>query len=249
MIPFVGTVAGSALVFVMHRSLSHVIRTALSGFAAGVMTAASVWSLLIPSIEQSAWMGCFAFIPAVIGFWIGSLLLLVMDKIIPDMQSLTEGAESRSRAGTTMLLLAVTLHNVPEGMAVGVMYAGLISESSDISAGGAFALALGIAIQNIPEGAIISMPLCAEGRGKAYSFTAGVLSGAVEPIGAWVTILISSLLVSVMPYLLSFAAGAMIYVVVKELVPRIAEDQRSDIGVVMFAAGFTVMMLLDVALG
>ena len=212
------------------------------------MTAASVWSLLIHAIEQSSSMGAFAFVPAVAGFWIGTLFLLVLDKTLHMFAEKAEGHKSKL-ARTTMMLLAVTLHNIPEGMAVGVMYAGLLSGSTDISAGGALALALGIAIQNVPEGAIISMPLHAEGKSKPVAFLGGVLSGAVEPVGALITILVSGLLVPVMPYLLSFAAGAMIYVVVEELIPEMSEGEHSNIGVLMFALGFTVMMILDITLG
>ena len=211
------------------------------------MTAASVWSLLIHAIEQSSSMGAFAFVPAVAGFWISTLFLLVLDKTVPHLHMFAEKAEGHKSklARTTMMLLAVTLHNIPEGMAVGVMYAGLLSGSTDISAGGALALALGIAIQNVPEGAIISMPLHAE----PVAFLGGVLSGAVEPVGALITILVSGLLVPVMPYLLSFAAGAMIHVVVEELIPEMSEGEHSNVGVLMFALGFTVMMILDITLG
>ena len=204
------------------------------------MTAASVWSLLIHAIEQSSSMGAFAFVPAVAGFWIGTLFLLVLDKTVPHLHMFAEKAEGHKSklARTTMMLLAVTLHNIPEG-----------SGSTDISAGGALALALGIAIQNVPEGAIISMPLHAEGKSKPVAFLGGVLSGAVEPVGALITILVSGLLVPVMPYLLSFAAGAMIYVVVEELIPEMSEGEHSNIGVLMFALGFTVMMILDITLG
>ncbi len=251
LIPFIGTSLGAAFVFFMRNNLSRNVQRALTGFAAGVMIAASVWSLLIPAIEQSGFMGKFAFVPAVIGFWAGTVFLLILDKTIPHLHMFADKAEGhRSRlAKTTMMLLAVTLHNIPEGMAVGVMYAGLLSGSPQISAGGAFALAIGIAIQNIPEGAIISMPLRAEGKSRLFSFAGGVISGAVEPIGALLTILVSSLMVQIMPYLLSFAAGAMIYVVVEELIPEMSEGEHSNIGVVMFALGFTVMMILDVALG
>ena len=237
----------------VYRNNLRSVQRALTGFAAGVMTAASVWSLLIPAIEQSDLMGIFAFVPAVVGFWIGTLFLLILDKTIPHLHMFADKAEGHKSklAKTTMLLLAVTLHNIPEGMAVGVIYAGLISGSAEISAGGALALALGIAIQNVPEGAIISMPLHAEGKGKSFSFFGGVgvLSGAVEPIGALITILVSGLMVPVMPYLLSFAAGAMIYVVVEELIPEMSQGEHSNVGVIMFALGFTVMMVLDVALG
>lgn len=251
LIPFIGTSLGAAFVFFMKRELGRSVQRALTGFAAGVMTAASIWSLLIPAIEQNKSMGAFAFVPAVAGFWIGTLFLLVLDKTIPHLHMFADKAEGHKSklARTTMMLLAVTLHNIPEGMAVGVMYAGLLSGSADISEGGALALALGIAIQNVPEGAIISMPLHAEGKSKSFSFFGGVISGAVEPIGALITILVSGLMVPVMQYLLSFAAGAMIYVVVEELIPEMSEGKHSNIGVLMFALGFTLMMILDIALG
>lgn len=251
LIPFIGTSLGSAFVFFMKKQLGRSVQRALTGFAAGVMTAASVWSLLIPAIEQSGFMGAFAFVPAVVGFWVGTLFLLLLDKTIPHLHMFADKAEGHKSklAKTTMMLLAVTLHNIPEGMAVGVMYAGLLSGSADISAGGAMALALGIAIQNVPEGAIIAMPLHAEGKSKPLAFLGGVLSGAVEPLGALATVIVSGLLVPAMPYLLSFAAGAMIYVVVEELIPEMSQGEHSNIGVLMFALGFTVMMALDVALG
>lgn len=251
LIPFAGTSLGAAFVFLIKKQLGRSVQRALTGFASGVMTAASIWSLLIPAIEQSSSMGAFAFVPAVVGFWIGTLFLLVLDKTIPHLHMFAEKAEGHKSklARTTMMLLAVTLHNIPEGMAVGVMYAGLLSGSADISAGGALALALGIAIQNVPEGAIISMPLHAEGKSKPFAFLGGVLSGAVEPLGAVITVLLSGLLVPAMPYLLSFAAGAMIYVVVEELIPEMSQGEHSNIGVLMFALGFTMMMILDVALG
>ena len=246
LIPFIGTSIGAAFVFFMKKQLGRSVQRALTGFAAGVM-----WSLLIPAIDQSETMGVFAFVPAFIGFWIGTLFLLVLDKTIPHLHMFADKAEGHKSnlARTTMMLLAVTLHNIPEGMAVGVMYAGLLSGSADISAGGALALALGIAIQNVPEGAIISMPLHAEGKSKPFAFFGGVISGTVEPIGALLTILISALMVPVMPYMLSFAAGAMIYVVVEELIPEMSQGEHSNVGVIMFALGFTVMMVLDVALG
>lgn len=250
-IPFIGTVLGSACVFFMKRELGRTIQRALTGFAGGVMVAASIWSLLIPAMELSENMGKLAFLPSFIGFWIGILFLLLLDRVIPHLHLNAEKAEGpKSKAKkTTMMLLAVTLHNIPEGMAVGVVFAGLLSESAEITAGGALALALGIAIQNFPEGAIISMPLRAEGKTKNKAFMNGALSGAVEPVGALLTILFARLLVPVMPYLLSFAAGAMIYVVVEELIPEMSEGEHSNVGVVMFALGFTVMMALDVALG
>ncbi len=250
-IPFIGTALGAACVFFMKKQLSPTVSKILTGFAAGVMTAASVWSLIIPAIEQSEDMGRLSFLPAFIGFWLGILFLLLLDTVIPHLHIGTnqaEGPESKLKR-TAMMVLAVTLHNIPEGMAVGVVYAGLVSGSAEITAGGAFALALGIAIQNVPEGAIISMPLHAEGQSRAKSFFYGVLSGAVEPIFGALTVIFASLVVPAMPYLLSFAAGAMIYVVVEELVPEMSEGKHSNIGVIFFAIGFSVMMALDVALG
>ena len=251
LIPFAGTAAGAACVFLMKRELSRGVQRALTGFASGVMVAASIWSLLIPAMQQAEPMGKLSFLPAVIGFWCGILFLLLLDSITPHLHmnaNQAEGPKSRL-ARTTMMVLAVTLHNIPEGMAVGVVYAGFLSGSTEITAGGALALSLGIAIQNFPEGAIISMPLHAEGKGKGRAFRDGVLSGAVEPIAAALTILLSSLIVPAMTYLLSFAAGAMMYVVVEELIPEMSEGEHSNIGVTMFAAGFTLMMALDVALG
>ena len=216
LIPFLGTTLGAACVFFMKNTLSDLVQRCLTGFAAGVMVAASVWSLLIPAIEQSAGMGRLAFLPAFLGFWIGVLFLLLLDHIIPHLHvksGQVEGPRSQL-ARTTMMVLAVTLHNIPEGMAVGVVYAGYLSGSAQITAAGAMALSLGIAIQNFPEGAIISMPLRAEGEQKGKAFMGGVLSGVVEPIGAVLTILAAQLIVPALPYLLSFAAGAMLYVVV-----------------------------------
>lgn len=251
LIPFIGTSLGSACVFVMKKSLGDLTRRALAGFAAGVMVAASIWSLLIPSIEQSRSMGLPAPLPAVIGFWAGILFLLALDHLIPHLHMGSIQAEGpKSRLGkTTMMLLAVTLHNIPEGMAVGVMYAGFASGTSSITAASALALSLGIAIQNFPEGAIISMPLRAEGEGKVKAFIGGVLSGIVEPIAALLTIVAAQFVIPALPYLLSFAAGAMIYVVVEELIPEMSQGKHSDIGTVLFAAGFSVMMVLDVVLG
>ena len=251
LIPFLGTVLGSACVFFMKKELSRGIQRALTGFAGGVMVAASIWSLLIPAMEQNAGMRRWAFLPAVIGFWLGVLFLLLLDHVIPHLHrgiGQAEGPKSRLKR-TTMMVLAVTLHNIPEGMAVGVVYAGLMSGSGEITIGGALALAIGIAIQNFPEGAIISMPLHAEGKSKLRAFTDGALSGAVEPVGALLTVLFASLFVPAMPYLLSFAAGAMLYVVVEELIPEMSAGEHSNTGVVLFAVGFTLMMALDVALG
>ena len=251
LIPFFGTALGAACVFFMRRQLSRTVQRALTGFAGGVMTAASVWSLLIPALEQSARLGKLSFLPAAIGFWLGVLFLLLLDRVIPHLHMNAEKAEGpASRAAkTTMMILAVTLHNIPEGMAVGVVFAGMLAGSAEISLGGAMALSLGIAIQNFPEGAIISMPLHAEGKSRSRAFADGALSGAVEPVGALLTVLFAHLIVPTMPYLLSFAAGAMLYVVVEELIPEMSAGEHSDVGVLFFSLGFTVMMILDVALG
>ena len=251
MIPFLGTTLGAACVFFMSKEMNDTLRRALTGFAGGVMTAASVWSLLIPAMEQSEGMGKLSFLPAVIGFWAGTLLLLLLDHVIPHLHLNAEKAEGprSSFAKTTMMVLAVTLHNIPEGMAVGVVYAGFLSGRADITSGGALALALGIAIQNFPEGAIISMPLHAEGKSRFSAFMGGMLSGIVEPVGVLLTVYAANLFVPAMPYFLSFAAGAMVYVVVEELIPEMSEGEHSNVGVVLFAIGFTLMMALDVALG
>ena len=235
----------------MKKSLGDLVQRALAGFAAGVMVAASIWSLLIPAIEQSAPMGRLAFFPAFVGFWVGVLFLLALDHLIPHLHVGSEQAEGpKTKLGrTTMMVLAVTLHNIPEGMAVGVMYAGFLAGSEQITAASALVLSLGIAIQNIPEGAIISMPLRAEGQSKGMAFAGGVLSGIVEPIGAVLTILAAQLIIPALPYLLSFAAGAMLYVVVEELIPEMSQGRHSNVGTVLFAVGFSVMMVLDVALG
>ncbi|MCR5829797.1 MAG: ZIP family metal transporter [Lachnospiraceae bacterium] len=250
-IPFLGTSLGAACVLFMKNKLKKSVERALNGFAAGVMVAASIWSLIVPAIDQCEDKGTWAFLPAFIGFWIGVLFLLILDSVIPHLHLNSEKAEGRQSKlkRTTMMVLAVTLHNIPEGMAVGVVLAGLVSGSEMITVGGAFALSIGIAIQNFPEGAIISMPLHAEGTSKKKAFFFGVLSGAVEPIGALLTIFAASAFVPAMPYLLSFAAGAMMYVVVEELIPECSEGEHSNIGVIMFSVGFTLMMALDVALG
>ena len=227
LIPFAGTSLGAACVLFMKKGLNERIQRVLTGFAAGVMVAASIWSLLLPAIEQSESMGKLSFFPAVVGFWIGILFLLLLDHIIPHLH----------------------MNNIPEGMAVGVVYAGWNAGNSGITLTGALALSIGIAIQNLPEGAIISMPLHAEGMSKRKAFIYGVLSGLVEPIGAIITILAAGVIIPVLPYLLSFAAGAMIYVVVEELIPEMSAGEHSNIGTIMFAVGFTVMMMLDVALG
>ena len=251
LIPFIGTSAGAACVFFMKNSLRHHVERALNGFAAGVMVAASIWSLLIPAIEQSENMKALSFFPAVVGFWIGVLFLLALDHLIPHLHVGSEQSEGPKRklGRTTMMVLAVTLHNIPEGMAVGVMYAGLLAGNTKITAASALALSLGIAIQNFPEGAIISLPLRAEGESKGKAFLGGVLSGVVEPVGAVLTIIAAQLIIPALPYLLSFAAGAMLYVVVEELIPEMSQGEHSNIGTVFFAVGFSLMMVLDVALG
>lgn len=251
MIPFVGTALGAACVFFMKKNMSETLQKMLSGFAAGVMVAASVWSLLIPSLEQSENMGKFAFVPAVTGFWIGVLFLLFLDHIIPHLHVASEEAEGPKTKlkRTTMMVMAVTLHNIPEGMVVGVVYAGYLSGNQSITAMGSLALAIGIAIQNFPEGAIISMPLHAEGVSKRKAFLQGVLSGIVEPVGAFLTIIAAGIIMPSLPYLLSFAAGAMVYVVVEELIPEMSVGKHSNIGTLFFVAGFTLMMILDITLG
>ena len=251
LIPFLGTSLGAGCVFFLKNSLRDGIQRALTGFAAGVMVAASIWSLLIPAMEQAADLGRLAFFPAAAGFWLGILFLLLLDHLIPHLHQNSlqaEGPKSQLQR-TTMMILAVTLHNIPEGMAVGVVYAGYLAGTAQITAAGALALSLGIAIQNFPEGAIISMPLRAEGMKKGRAFWGGVLSGIVEPIGAVLTILAAGIVVPALPYLLSFAAGAMLYVVVEELIPEMSQGQHSNVGTVFFAVGFSVMMVLDVALG
>lgn len=251
LIPFAGTTLGAACVLFMKKSLGKSVQRSLAGFAAGVMVAASIWSLLIPAIEQSKNMGVFSFFPALIGFWIGVLFLLLLDHLIPHLHVGSDQAEGpKSKLNrTTMMVLAVTLHNIPEGMAVGVMYAGFLAGNVQITAASALALSLGIAIQNFPEGAIISMPLRAEGESKKKAFLGGVLSGVVEPVGAVLTMIAAQFIIPVLPYLLSFAAGAMLYVVVEELIPEMSQGEHSNIGTVFFAVGFSLMMVLDVALG
>jgi len=251
LIPLLGTTLGAACVFIMKKEMSKLVNKALLGFASGVMIAASVWSLIIPAIDMSNKMGKFAFVPAAIGVLIGIFFMLILDRIIPHLHldnDKPEGLKNEKLKKTTMLVLAVVLHNIPEGMAVGIVFAGAMNTGSTITIAGAFALSIGIAIQNFPEGAIISMPLRSEGTSKGKSFFYGFLSGVVEPIGAILTILFSAALTPVMPYLLSFAAGAMIYVVVEELIPESSIGDHSDIGTIGFAIGFVIMMILDVAL-
>lgn len=250
MIPFIGTSLGAAMVFLLKDQISENVQKMLTGFAAGVMVAASFWSLLQPALDSSEAMGKMSFLPAAVGFLIGMGFLLLLDEVTPhmhmDMQS--EGPQSGLKR-TTKLILAVTLHNIPEGMAVGVVYAGWLSGNAGLSQTAALALALGIAIQNFPEGAIVSMPLQAEGMPKGQTFLYGVLSGAVEPVASVITILMASKVIPVLPYMLAFAAGAMMYVVVEELIPEMSEGKHSNIGTVAFAFGFVLMMILDVALG
>ena len=250
-IPFLGTTLGAAMVFLMKNKMNKKVEKLLLGFASGVMIAASIWSLLIPSIEMSEKQNQISWIPAAIGFLLGIVFLLVLDSVIPHLHlnnEKPEGIKSKLK-NTTMMVFAVTLHNIPEGMAVGVTFAGAIIGNAGITMAGAFALAIGIAIQNFPEGAIISMPLKSEGMSKGRAFWLGTLSGIVEPIGAIVTILLTNAVIPILPYLLSFAAGAMIYVVVEELIPESQAGEHSNIGTIGVAIGFTIMMILDVALG
>jgi len=250
LIPFFGTSLGAAMVFFLKKNISTSLQKILTGFAAGVMVAASFWSLLQPALESSEHMGMLSFLPAAIGFLIGVGFLLLLDEVTPHMHfnNQDEGPRTGLKR-TTKLILAVTLHNIPEGMAVGVVYAGLRAGNAGITGAGALALALGIAIQNFPEGAIVSMPLRAEGMSKGKTFLFGVLSGVVEPIAAAVTILAASAVVPAMPYLLAFAAGAMMYVVVEELIPEMSEGEHSNWGTIAFSLGFVLMMILDVTLG
>ena len=251
LVPLLGTTLGAAMVFLMRNEMNARLEKALLGFAAGVMIAASVWSLLIPSIDMAAEQGVIPWVPALVGFLLGIVFLLLIDTLTPHLHLASDKPEGVKSgfSKTTMMLLAVTIHNIPEGMAVGVMYAGFLAGGSQITAASALALSLGIAIQNFPEGAIISMPLRAEGESKGRAFWGGVLSGVVEPIGAVLTILAAQLVIPALPYFLSFAAGAMLYVVVEELIPEMSQGRHSNLGTVFFALGFSVMMVLDVALG
>lgn len=264
LIPFLGTSLGAALVFLLKKEIKPIVQKILLGFASGVMIAASVWSLLIPAIEMAEQQNKIAWIPASVGFILGTVILIVVNNVAERLENKIkiERMFNRKKLGTpekevskeklkstSMLVLAVTLHNIPEGMAVGVAFAGLLTCSIGVTVAGAFALAIGIAIQNIPEGAIISMPLHSSGKGKFKSFVGGVLSGIVEPIGAIITIMLTQIVVPILPYLLSFAAGAMIYVVVAELIPESQSDKRTNSVTIAVAIGFVIMMLLDVALG
>lgn len=251
LIPFLGTSRGAAMVFLMKKEVNRKLEKLLLGFAAGVMIAASIWSLLIPSIDMTESQGKIAWIPAAIGFIFGILFLLMLDHIIPHLHMRSnkpEGVKSKLK-NATMLVLSVTLHNIPEGMAIGVVFAGVLSNTPEMSLMGAFALSIGIAIQNFPEGAIISMPLKGEGVSKTKSFLYGMLSGIVEPIAAILTILFTNAITPILPYVLAFAAGAMIYVVTEELIPESQEGEHSDISTIGLAIGFVLMMILDIALG
>ena len=250
-LPFLGTCFGSGFVYLLKGEMGRGLQRALTGFAAGVMVAASVWSLIIPAMEHSEHLGKLSFLPAFVGVWAGILFLLILDQIIPHLHMNSQCPEGVpcNLGKSTMMVLAVALHNLPEGMAVGVVAAGWLTGSESVSAAGALALALGIAIQNVPEGAIISMPLKSQGMKRSRAFGYGVASGIVEPIGAIGTILLASFVVPVLPYLLAFAAGAMLYVVVEELIPEMSEGGHSNVGTIFFGVGFTLMMVLDVALG
>ena len=251
LIPFLGTTLGAAMVFLMKNKINEKLEKAILGFASGVMVAASIWSLIIPSIDMATEQKIIAWLPASVGFILGILFLLILDNIIPHLHIKSKEPEGpKSKLGkSAMMVLAVTLHNIPEGMAVGVAIAGAVNGNSTITMAGAIALSIGIAIQNFPEGAIISMPLKEEGNSKRKSFLYGTLSGIVEPIGGLITIILTSLVVPILPYLLSFAAGAMIYVVVEELIPSSQVGKHSNLGTLGFTIGFIIMMILDVALG
>ncbi len=251
LLPFLGTVIGSAFVFFLKGEMNKKLQRALMGFAAGVMVAASIWSLIIPAMEQSEHMGKLSFLPAFIGVWLGILFLLALDHFIPHLHinsDCPEGMQCELKK-PTMLFFAVALHNLPEGMAVGVVAAGWLAGNETIAVSAALALAIGIAIQNVPEGAIISMPMRSDGMKAGKAFGYGAVSGAIEPVGAVLTILLAALMVPILPYLLAFSAGAMLYVVVEELIPQMSEGEHSNIGTVFFTVGFSLMMVLDVALG
>ncbi|MCR5764304.1 MAG: ZIP family metal transporter [Treponema sp.] len=251
LIPFIGTSLGAACVFFMNREMNDSLNRFLMGFAAGIMIAASVWSLLIPSMEMASSLGRISFLPALIGFLLGVAFLLLLDNVIPHLHALAKKPEGphTKLSRTAMLVFAVTLHNIPEGMAVGVVLAGMISQNSLVTLGSAIALAVGIAIQNFPEGAIISMPLRTEGNSKIKSFSYGILSGIVEPVAGLITLILTSTILTFLPYILSFAAGAMVYVVVEELLPEATSDEKTNICTIGFAIGFALMMVLDVVLG
>ena len=250
-LPFLGTAIGAGFVFFMKGAMNLRLQRILTGFASGVMVAASIWSLIIPAMDQSEHLGKLAFLPAFIGVWLGFLFLLGLDQVIPHLHLNSDCPEGTpcSLGKSTMMVIAVALHNLPEGMAVGVVVAGWLTGNESISAAAALALSLGIALQNLPEGAIISMPLKSQGMRKGRAFSYGVMSGVIEPVGAILTILLAEYIAPLLPYMLSFAAGAMLYVVVEELIPEMSEGEHSNIGTIFFAVGFTLMMMLDVALG
>lgn len=251
MIPFAGTFLGAACVLFMKNKLNEMVQRVLLAFASGVMVAASIWSLIMPAIDKSEHMGKLSFIPAVVGFWLGIGFLLILDNVIPHLHMNSEKAEGpkSNLKKTTMMALAVALHNIPEGMAVGVVYAGCVSGDGEMTIMGALALSIGIAIQNFPEGAIVSLPLCAEGMKKKKAFLFGAMSGIVEPLAALFTIMAADLIVPALPYLLCFAAGAMIYVVVEDLIPEMSQGKHTNLTTIFFSFGFTGMMILDIALG
>ncbi|NLN23952.1 MAG: ZIP family metal transporter [Clostridiales bacterium] len=251
LIPFAGTTLGAAMVFFIRGEMSDSLRRLMLGFASGVMIAASVWSLLIPAINMTEMSGGIGWVPAVIGFLAGVAFLLILDYIVPHLHRGTDIPEGRktSLGKSTMMFLAVTLHNIPEGMATGVVFAGLLSKDASIPVAAAFALSIGIALQNFPEGTVLSVPMMANGITKKRAFLYGVASGIVEPIGAVLTITLTSIMLPILPYILSFAAGAMIYVVVDELIPEAQSGDHSNIGTIGAALGFALMMLLDIALG
>ncbi len=250
LLPLLGTTLGAACVFFMKREMSLRVRSALIGFAAGVMIAASVWSLIIPSIEASESYGRFSFFPATVGFWAGIGFLVLLDHTVPHLHlgSMQKEGLRTTLGKNAMLVFTVSLHNIPEGMAVGAVYAGLLDGDAGVTLGGALILSLGIAVQNFPEGAIISMPLASSGARKRSAFLCGFASGVAEPVAACLTVLLYEFLIGALPYMLAFAAGAMIYVVIEELVPEISEAENSDVGTLFFAVGFSLMMILDVAL-
>ncbi len=251
LLPMIGTTAGAASVFFLKKQISPNVQRVFTGFAAGVMVAASVWSLIIPAIDMSEGMGKFSFVPALVGFLLGILFLLFMDNLIPHLHLGSDKPEGpKSGLGkSAMMMLAVTIHNFPEGAACGAILAGVINGDGGVTMAGAIALSLGIAIQNFPEGAIISLPLRSEGNSRLKSFGLGALSGIVEPIGAILAIALAGLVTPILPYMLAFAAGAMVYVVVEELIPESSEGDHSNLGTIAFAVGFALMMVLDVALG
>lgn len=252
LIPLAGTTLGAATVFFIKKEMKPSLQKAMLGFASGVMIAASVWSLLIPSIDMAEKSGGISWLPAVVGFLLGIGFLLALDTLIPHLHVNSAEPEGRTVCcvkKSSMLIFAVTLHNIPEGMAAGVVFAGFLNGNSSVSFAGALALAVGIAIQNFPEGTVITLPLVGTGITKRRAFAYGFLSGVVEPVGAVLTILLTSLITSILPYILAFAAGAMIYVVVEELIPEAQSGEHNNIGTIGVALGFTLMMVLDVALG